>query len=98
MLHLFHFLYFMSSPNPQSNQSGFISLLPPLSFPSCIIHGISHPISAVCVLPFLTAAPCGAVCHFADFYIKIHILLVVMFFRMSFNCSLFQSMGELERF
>lgn len=32
------------------------------------------------------------------FYIKIHILLIVMFFRVSFTCALFQSMGELERF
>lgn len=44
----------------QNNQSGFIiSLLPPLSFPSSVVHGISRPASFVCVLPFLTAAPCA---------------------------------------
>lgn len=50
------------------------------------------------MLPFLTTAPCGAVCHLADFDIKIFILLIVMFFRMFFTCALFQSIGELERF
>jgi len=50
------------------------------------------------MLLFLTTAPRGVVCHLADFYIKIAILLIVMFFRMCFTCALFQSMGELERF
>lgn len=47
----------------------FISLLPPLSFPSSVVHGISHPVSFVCVLPFLTAAPRAAEvpsCSFLD--------------------------------
>lgn len=46
-----------------------IFLLPPLSFPSSVVHGISHPVSFVCVFPFLTAAPCAAEvpsCSFLD--------------------------------
>lgn len=71
---------------------------PPLSFLPSIVHSISHPVSFASMLPFLTTTPCGAVCHLANFYIKIYIILIVMFFRMFFTFAFFQSIGELERF
>lgn len=94
--HLFHF--WISTLSPPLEQplwlysfSSSFSLISVLYSSWCVSTCLFF-----CVPPFLTPAPCGAMCRFADFLPKF-----ISFWWWSagcLTCALFQSIGKLESF